>query len=234
MPEDNLNGLMWDSNPNHWITTETNIEKKKDPSCERLLLPMVTPGMLNKGETFVENKGLCPSKYQRRASRLLFRALPPQRQRGSGTARVVRQGAAIILAPETVSFSKLWAGCQLLTMSSWDPGWFTSTRSVTEKLRSASQRRHTAYLRLYPLTHPGNWVARTREVQKMHSPPGTVQLPSTQSVTWAAWTWEGHKMNSLSGSLPCGAPKNLSGLNVGSARNARFTWDSALAEHPGA
>ena len=59
------------------------------------MVPLVCP----------QNKGL--TEYQRRASLLLYRALPPQRQRGrDATARARRQGAASIPAPETASSSK--------------------------------------------------------------------------------------------------------------------------------
>ena len=44
--------------------------------------------------------------------------------------RTKRQGA--ISAPETASSTKLRAGSQLLTKSSWHPGQLTSTRRVTE------------------------------------------------------------------------------------------------------
>ena len=77
-----------------------------------------------------QNKGV--SKYHRRASQLPYRALPPWRQRGRPEiARAGRQGAAAILAPEITSSTKLGAGSQLLTSSSWDPRWLTSARSVT-------------------------------------------------------------------------------------------------------
>ena len=79
-----------------------------------------------------QNKGLCPSQYQRRARQMPFRALPPQRQRGRCTrARAGRQGATAIWAPETEASAKLCTGSQLITMSSWDPGQFTLTRMVT-------------------------------------------------------------------------------------------------------
>ena len=45
--------------------------------------------------------------------------------------------------------------------------------------RSAPQRTHTAHLRRAPTGHSGNQAAGTREVIKMHSPPGTVHSSST-------------------------------------------------------
>ena len=55
------------------------------------------------------------------------------------TDRARRQGANS--APEMPSSTKLRAGSQLLTKSSWDRGW------LTPATRSAPQRRHMAHLR---------------------------------------------------------------------------------------
>ena len=65
-------------------------------------------------------------------------------------------------------------------MSSWDPRWLASARSVAawDQL-SIGDTWYTWDGVL--VVHPGNWEAGTREVIKMHSPPGTVRLPSTQS-----------------------------------------------------
>ena len=94
------------------------------------------------------------------------------------TARAGRQGAN--LAPEMASSTKLWAGPQLLTKSSRDPGRLTSTRMV--EARDQLPRRETRHTWESALmADPGNWVAGTREVIKTHSPPGTVQSLSTWS-----------------------------------------------------
>ena len=89
-----------------------------------------------------------------------------------------RQGAATISVPEMASSTKLWAGSQLLTLSSWDPGWSTSARRVAawDQL-SRGDLRHAWDGAL--ATHPGNRVVGTREVTKMHGPPGAVHSPST-------------------------------------------------------
>ena len=118
-----------------------------------------------------QNKEL--SDYQRRASRLL-RALPPQRQRGrQATARDRRQGAAANLAPETESVTKLWAGSQLLTSSSWDCGWLRSARGV--RAWDHFPRGDTRYTWDCALVaHPEQWTAGTVQVNKTHSPPGSV------------------------------------------------------------
>ena len=48
-------------------------------------------------------------------------------------------------------------------------------------LRSAPQRRHMAHLRRRSRGAPGKPHSRSREVTKMHRPPGMVRLPSTWS-----------------------------------------------------
>ena len=64
--------------------------------------------------------------------RIFFGPSPAGRQRDSfSTARARRQGAAAISAPEKTFSTKLWAGSQLLTTSSWDPGWLTSASKVS-------------------------------------------------------------------------------------------------------
>ena len=69
-------------------------------------------------------------------------------------------------------------------------------------------------------------------MNKTYSSPGTVLLPSTWSHELLG-PGEGMKHTAHPGLSPYGAPKNLSGLDLGSTQNAGSTWDSALAEHPG-
>ena len=114
-PEDNLRELTWDSNPNCGITRK----KKKNW--------IFLHKALTRSLACSQKKGL--NEYQRRAGRLHTGPSPCWRQRGRwATARTGRQGA--ILAPEMAFSTKLWAGSQLLTTSSWDPGWLTSARRV--------------------------------------------------------------------------------------------------------
>ena len=119
------------------------------------------------------------SEYQRRASWLRISPSPHWRQGGRwAAARASRQGA--ILAPEMASSTKLWAGSQLLTMSSWDPGRLTSARSVTGWHQlPRGDTRHTWDGTL--MAHLGNSAAGSGEVIKMHGQPGRVRLPSTWS-----------------------------------------------------
>ena len=144
-----------------------------------------------------------------------FRALPPLRQRGRcATARARRQVAATISVPETTVSTKLWEGFKLLITSSWDPGWFTSARSVT--VWDQLPRGNTWYTwDCAFIAHSGNWVAGTKEVHKMHGSPERVFL-AKHPVIWVAWTWEGTKHIVHLGLCLCSAPKNLRGLNLGS------------------
>ena len=94
------------------------------------------------------------SKYQRTASWLLYRALSPWRQKDRHvTARAGRQRAAAILAPETTSSNKLsrLPVANHVFLGSWTVDICQEYRS----LRSASQRRHMAYLGLCSHCTPG-------------------------------------------------------------------------------
>ena len=159
---------------------------------------MVTPGVL------IEQK-IVPWRILKESSCMPFRAFPPWRQKGRfATARAGRQGAAAISALETTSSSKLWVGCQLLNTSSWDPGQFTSARSVTawDQLPRGDTW-HTWDCAC--AVHLGNPAARSGEVHKIHGLPGTVHSPSTQS------------------------PERL-----GPGKGTKCTAHLGLAEHPGA
>ena len=85
-----------------------------------------------------------------------------------------------------------------------------------------------------PTAHPGNPVAGMGEVIR-HTAPGESAL-AKHLVTWAAGTWEGHKTQAQPSLCLCGVPEdlNLSGLDLGSARNTGPASDSAPAEQPGA
>ena len=75
-----------------------------------------------------QNKG--PSEYQRRASRYRPSHHPPEAGRQAGDSQS-QKGAT--LAPETASSTKLRAGSQLLTKTSWDSGQLTSTGMVAAR-----------------------------------------------------------------------------------------------------
>ena len=159
--------------------------------------------------------------------------IPRQRQGGKwATARAGRRGAN--LAPEMASSTKLRAGSQLLTKSSWDPGWLTSTRRVAA--RDHLPRRDAQHTwDGTPAAHLGNRAAGMGEVIRCTVPPGESALLTKHLVTWTARTWEGHKMQAQMSLCLCGVPENLnlSALDLGSARNPGTALDSFPAEQPG-
>ena len=170
-PEDNLRELIWDSNPNCGIA---RVRKKRER--ERENFPMKSSN-LRCSLACSQNKRL--HEYQRRASQLCTSPSPCRRQRGRhATAKVRRRGA--LSAPEPASSTKLWAGSQLLTKSSWDPGRLTSARRAAARDQlPRGDTRHTWDGAL--LAHLGSQAAGPGEGMKMHSPPGTVCVPSTWS-----------------------------------------------------
>ena len=132
-----------------------------------------------------QHKGL--SKHQRRAS-WLHTSSPPcspaphthTRGREVGVWQPEPDGKGQSEPQRLASSTKLWAGYQLLTTSSWDPRWLTSARRVTAW--DQFPRRDTAHTWDSTVTElPGNQVARTGEVIKMHGPPGTVHSSSTSA-----------------------------------------------------
>ena len=136
-PEDNLRELTWDRNPNCRIARERKKRERTFPHSQ--------------------NKGL--SEKQRRAGRLQTSPSPHQRQRGRREiARDWRREAS----PTT-----LWEYSQLLTKSSWHPGWLTAARRVAawDQLSSGDTRHYwDGCLR----AHPGNPSAWTGEVFKIY------------------------------------------------------------------
>ena len=153
---------------------------------------------------------------------------PHRRQRGRrATARAGRQGA--IRTPESASSTKLWAGFQLLTRSSWDPGLLTSARRVAVRdqlMRGDTWRTWDDAL----LAHPGTQGAGNGEVVRRTTHLG--------ECTWSPKLLSPGKGTEC---MPnrlclCGVPKNLnlSGLGLGSARNSGPALDSSPAEQPGA
>ena len=124
-----------------------------------------------------QNKGL--SEHQRRPS-LMHTGPSPTIGREAGVQQPEQESKGQSWPQRSAISTKLWAGSQLLTMSSWDPGQFTSARRVAawDQLPRGDTR-HTWDGAL--LVHPGNRAAGTGELIKMHGPPGTVHSPSTWS-----------------------------------------------------
>ena len=150
-----------------------------------------------------QNKGLCLSKYQRRARPLPFRALLPWRQRGRCAPISQKARGCCNLGPKDHIFHQLWSGCQLLTTSSWDPGWFTSTRSVT---------------------------ARDQLPEETHSTPGTVPLWCIQE-TEQPGLGRCIRHTAHLGQCSCQVAGHLSMLNLGRAQNTQPTGLCAFSEY---
>ena len=85
------------------------------------------------------------------------------------------------LAPETASPTKLWAGTQLLTESSWDPGRLTSAGrvAVRDQLPRGDARHTWVGTPVAPL---GSWAAGTGEAIRRTTRLGSVCLPSIGSL----------------------------------------------------
>ena len=130
------------------------------------------------------------------------------------------------LCPRDHIFHQAWPGSQLLTMSSCDPGCFTSSTSVTAWEQLPEETYGTPGT--VPLWHTpetrrpglGRCIRCTTHLRECaHQAPGYLK----------AWTWGGHKTHSPLGLCPCGALENLSDLDLGSSQNAGATWDNTLA-----
>ena len=184
-PEDNLRELMWDCNPNCGVARGQEKRKKERKKERDLSHEGSNPAKWSLVHS--QNKEL--SKYQRRANWLPHRVLLSQRRRGRHvTARTGRQWAAALSAPESSSSIQLWAGSQLLTTSSCDPGWLTSARSVTTW--EQFPRRDTSHTWDGALVaHLGNQAAGTREVIRCTAHPGqcTHQAPGWLSCLDPGW-----------------------------------------------
>ena len=129
-------------------------------------------------------------------------------------ARAGRKGPAAISAPETAFSTKLWASSQLLTMSSWDPGQLTSTRSVTawdQLPRGDTWHNQDSALSKYPVA----CAAQAWEGHKMHSPSGSVSLQSTQEPEQLR-PGKCMKHRDHLGQCSCRAPWSLSSVDPGS------------------
>ena len=155
---------------------------------------------------------------------------PPEAERQAGD---IQSWKGAIWAPKVASSTKLRAGSQLLTKCSWDPGRLTSNRRVTA--RDQLPRGDTQHTwDGAPTMLPGNQAAGTWEAIWRTAHLGSVL--TKHLVTWAAWTWEGHKTQAQPSMCLCGVPENLnlSSLDLGSACNPGPALDSSPAEQPGA
>ena len=96
------------------------------------------------------------------------------------TARAGRQRAATISAAEAGILHQTVSRVPV-TNHVFLGSWMVDICQEHRSLRSATQRRHTVNLRQCSHGAPRKPQARTREVIKIHGPPGTVHLPRTWS-----------------------------------------------------
>ena len=115
-PENNLSELTWDINPD-WGIAQREGEKN-----ERGNSPAKSPNLRHR-QARSQNKGL-----NNRASRLQTGPFPHQRQAGKDSES--QKGA--IAAPERHHLPNC-KEASLLTKTSWDSGWSTSTRRVAAR-----------------------------------------------------------------------------------------------------
>ena len=100
------------------------------------------------------------------------------------------------------------------------------SRQEDRSQRSAPQRRRTAHLRRHAHCTSGNQAAGTGEVIRCTDPPGESVLTKHLG---RERSWEGNKTQAQPSLCLCGVPKNLnlSGVDLGSARNAGPALDSS-------
>ena len=151
------------------------------------------------------------------------------------------------------SSTKLWAGSQLLTTSSWDPGLLTSARRVAawdQFPRGDTQHTWDGAL----VVHPGNQVPRTGvEIKTMaHLGQCTCQAPGhlscsdlgraqnaspTESVPlWSTWEPEPEqlrpgkcmKLGARFGQFPCRATWSLSSVDRETTRAVSWSKPSVV------
>ena len=197
-------------------------QKKKKISCKRLYWCTVTPGTHSEQRVEQIPKESKPVATQGPPS--------PEAERQVSDSQSQKARGCCNLSLRDLIFRKLWAGSQLLIMSSQDAGRLTLARSVT----GWDQLSRGDIFRTVLSGHtPGIWVTRTGEVIMTHSSPGTVHSPSTWSPELFR-PGKDTKHTAHPDLCPCRAPETLSSLDLGSARNSGTSWNSALVVHPGA
>ena len=171
------------------------------------------------------------SEYQRRASQLLYRALPPQRQRGrQETARAWRQWVAAISTPDTMSSTKLWAGSHLLIclpgiLNGWQlPGLSQPEISIPDETHSTPGTVLSWCTWEPEWWGPGIWVRCTAHMG---------ECACQTLVPWAVRTREGHRMHSQPRPVPWQSSQEPERLRSGKCMKCSAAWDRAVAEHPG-
>ena len=113
--------------PKLWDSQRERERRKKKKERENF---PVKSSNLRHCQAHSQNKGL--SKHQRRGSWMQTGPCTAG-SKESGRQQPEPEGEGVISMPETASSTKLRAGSQLLTKSSWDPGWLTSARRVAAR-----------------------------------------------------------------------------------------------------
>ena len=159
-----------------------------------------------------QKKGL--SEYQRRASWLCIGPFPTPCPKQVSNSQSWKTRGCCNLDLRPASYTKLWAGSQLLTTSSWDTGRLTSAGKFTawDQLPTGD----IAHLRWCSRAVPGKQSTRDQRGDEEAWPTWDSAL-AKHLVTWAARTWEGHKTHAQPSLCSFRLPKNLSGLDLGSA-----------------
>ena len=150
-PDGNLRELMWESNTNRGIDREREREEK-ERDRERKNFCTKSPN-LRYCWARSQNKDWANTRGKLAGCEPAYPQLETGRQAGGSQSR---KGANS--APEMGFSTKLQAGSQLPTKSSWDPGQMTSSGSVAA--RSAPQKRHMAHLSQY--THKTKQLGQGR------------------------------------------------------------------------
>ena len=166
-PVGNLRELTWDSNPNCGIARDREKERENF-SVKSSNLRHCRPAHRTKdwANTRGELAGCGPAHS------------PPEAERQAGNSQSQKERGN--LGPETASSTKLQAGSQLLTKSSWDPGRLTSARRVTAGDQLPRGHIWPTWDGA-PAAHPGFWAAGTREVIRCTAHLGRLRSPSTWS-----------------------------------------------------
>ena len=154
-PEGNLRELTWDSNPNCGIARERE-KKIREKERERENFPMESSNLRHCQPTH-RTKDWANTKGE-----LAGYGLAPSHAGGRESGRRQPEPKGTILAPEMASSTKLWAGSQLLTKSSFNPGRLTSPRMVTGRDQLPKEIHSTPETALLLCTQENKWLGPGR------------------------------------------------------------------------
>ena len=180
---------------------------------------------LRHGQACSENKGL--SECQRRASPLQTGSSPAVGREAGGRQPQLERGK---LGPREASSTKLQAGTQSLTKTSWDSGQLTSAWKITSRDQFLEETHSTGDGRAG--CYPGNPVAGIWEVRRCSPYLGRLRSPSTWSPELLG-PGKGTKRRP-NPSAPLWSPREPEPeqLRPGKCTQPRPASDSSLAEKP--